>query len=80
MKSERDTCGGIFDVDVKRKDIEELDAKMAGEGFWDDQKTAQEVIAQSNNLKRVVNGLEDFKAKVDDARAMEELLEEEDVD
>ena len=44
MKSERDTCGGIFDVDGKRKDIEELDAKMAGEGFWDDQKTAQEVI------------------------------------
>tara|TARA_B100000519_G_scaffold201732_1_gene218124 strand:+ start:1718 stop:2824 length:1107 start_codon:yes stop_codon:yes gene_type:complete len=80
LKSERDTSGGIFDVDGKSKDIEELDAKMAGEGFWDDQKTAQEVIAQSNKLKSVVNGLEDFKAKVDDARAMEDLLEEEDVD
>ncbi len=80
MKNARDICGGIFDVDGKRNEIEKLDAQMAGDGFWDNQKAAQEVIAASNKLKRVVNGLEVFKSKIDDARAMEELLEEEDVD
>jgi len=53
---------------------------MAADGFWNDQKTAQEIIGESNKLKRVVNGLTEFKAKLDDAKAMEELLEEEDVD
>lgn len=53
---------------------------MAAEGFWNDQKAAQEIIGESNKLKRVVNGLSEFKAKLDDAQAMEELLEEEGVD
>ncbi len=53
---------------------------MAAEGFWDDQKSAQTVISSANQLKQVVNGMDAFKAKLDDAKAMEELLEEEGVD
>ena len=53
---------------------------MADEGFWGDQKAAQEVIGKANKLKQVVNGLEAFKAKFEDAQAMEELLEEEGVE
>ena len=53
---------------------------MAAEGFWNDQKAAQEIISESNKLKRVVNGLTEFKAKLEDSKAMEELLEEEGVD
>tara|TARA_B100001057_G_scaffold497095_1_gene600300 strand:+ start:1131 stop:2156 length:1026 start_codon:yes stop_codon:yes gene_type:complete len=53
---------------------------MAAEGFWNDQKAAQEIISESNKLKRVVNGLTEFKAKFEDSKAMEELLEEEGVD
>ena len=39
---------------------------MAAEGFWNDQKAAQEIISESNKLKRVVNGLTEFKAKLED--------------
>lgn len=53
---------------------------MADESFWNDQKTAQAVIAKANQLKGVVGGMEAFKAKLDDARAMEELLNEEEVE
>ena len=53
---------------------------MAAEGFWNDQKAAQEIISESNKLKRVVNGLTEFKANFEDSKAMEELLEEEGVD
>lgn len=80
MKSAPDTYGGIFDVDGKREEIAKLEEKMAAEGFWNDQKAAQEVIGESNKLKQVVSGLSSFKAKLDDAQGMEELLEEEDVD
>lgn len=53
---------------------------MAADGFWDDQKAAQTVIGETNKLKQVVNGMTSFKAKLEDAQAMEELLEEEGID
>ncbi len=53
---------------------------MLAESFWNDQKAAQAIIAEANILKAVVNGMEAFKAKLDDARAMEELLNEEEDD
>ncbi len=53
---------------------------MVTEGFWNDQKAAQVVIAQANKRKVIVNGMTAFKAKLDDAVAMAELLNEEDVE
>ncbi len=53
---------------------------MAADGFWDDQKAAQAVIASANQLKQVVNGMQAFQTKLEDAKAMEELLEEEGFD
>ena len=53
---------------------------MAAESFWNDQKAAQKVIARANLAKGVVNGMDAFMAKLEDARAMEELLNEEGVD
>lgn len=53
---------------------------MAAEGFWNDQKAAQEIIGEANKLKRIVSSLSGFNAKLEDAQGMEELLEEEGVD
>lgn len=80
MKREPDTCGGIFDVDKKKIEIAQLEEQMGSEGFWNDQKAAQKVIGEANIRKGVVNGMAAFKAKLDDARAMEELLNDEGVD
>ena len=73
LKSAPDTYGGIFDVDGKTVEIAKFDEKMAAEGFWNDQKAAQEVIAEANKLKRVVNSLTEFRAKLEDAQGMENV-------
>lgn len=52
---------------------------MGLESFWSDQRAAQAVIAEANGLKTLVNGMSGFRSKLEDARAMEELLNEEDV-
>ncbi len=68
--------GGIFDGDKKLKRIDELEAKMAEPGFWDDQQAAQKVIGETNRLKTTVNPSKAFNAEVEDMAAMLELVEE----
>ncbi len=53
---------------------------MLVEGFWNDQKAAQAIIAEANGLKSLVNGMTGIRAKLEDARAMEELLNEAGID
>ena len=43
--------GGLFDLDALEEKIAENEARMAEQGFWDDQEKAQEVIAENNDLK-----------------------------
>ncbi|GHB93999.1 peptide chain release factor 2 [Cerasicoccus arenae] len=49
---------------------------MSSAGFWDDQKAAQVVIAESNQCKQIIEPLVKFKPKVDDLNALIELVEE----
>jgi len=71
-------CGGIFDVDNKRKRIAELEQVMAQPGFWDSQEKAQKVIGESNQLKHSIDELEKFQQQLGDIDAMVELVEESD--
>ncbi|RME72142.1 MAG: peptide chain release factor 2 [Verrucomicrobia bacterium] len=73
------SCGGFFNVDRKRHEIEALEAQMAQEGFWDNQNAARDVINRANQLKKLVNGIVDFQKKVEDAEVMADLLDEEGV-
>ncbi|MEM9159384.1 MAG: peptide chain release factor 2 [Verrucomicrobiota bacterium] len=69
-----------LDVDSKAQRIGELDEKMAEQSFWDNPKEAQGVISEGNRLKLIVNGMTGFKSKLEDAKVMVELLEEEGVE
>jgi len=69
------TCGGFFDVDQKRREIEAMDAQMGAPGFWDYNERAQKHIAKLNVLKRSVLPVVAFQKKVDDAAVMVELIE-----
>ncbi len=51
---------------------------MSGAGFWDDQKAAQKVIAESNQCKSAIEAITKFQPQVDDLNAMVELVEEAD--
>ncbi len=72
--------GGIFDVEGKLKQIEELETKMSEPGFWDDQDSARGVMSEAADLKRITGKLRDFQGKVDDLQVLAELYEESDED
>lgn len=48
------SCGGIFDLEAKEKEVESLNHKMAAEGFWNRQTEARETISKLKQLKPVV--------------------------
>jgi len=47
--------GGLFDLDKKKEEIQQLEAKMSAPNFWDDQEAAQKIIDESNWLKGKVD-------------------------
>lgn len=49
---------------------------MSEGSFWDDQATAQTVIAEANRLKNIINPSSAFRGEVDDLKAMLELVDE----
>lgn len=72
------TCGGIFDVEKKQRLLAEYDDRMAQPGFWDSQDKAQKLIAEANQTKGVVQPQVAFRQRLDDLKAMAELVEEAD--
>jgi peptide chain release factor 2 len=69
------SCGGIFDVAGKRETLNELEARMAEPGFWNDQSAAQATVQQVKSLKAWVEPFEGLEARVQSARELDELLE-----
>lgn len=76
MQREPRTCGGFFDVDSKLSKISELELQMSAPDFWDDKARSREILSESTRLKRIVASQSDFKAKVEDLKALRELAEE----
>ena len=70
------SCGGIFDLDGKRKRIAELEVRAAAPEFWSKQEEAQTVLRETKVLKGVVEGLEAQARQLDDAVVLLELAEE----
>jgi peptide chain release factor 2 len=64
-------------VPAKQGQIEQLEARMAQPGFWDDAETAREVIATANSLKEWTEPWERMSARVDELTELGELLEAE---
>jgi len=56
--------GGYFDFDSKEKRISELKTLMNSPTFWDDSKKANEIIAELNELKKLVNDVRELKNKI----------------
>ncbi len=78
MKSPRGqvTFGGIFDVEKKLTQINDLEARMSEPGFWDNQETARTIGAEVSCLKRVTGKLRDFQSQIEDLQVLVELYEE----
>lgn len=56
----------LFDLEGKKKKIEENEAEMNEPSFWEDQKHAQAVIRSNNALKSLVNNYDKLTATMKD--------------
>ncbi len=70
-----------FDLDQKKKQIEDYDAQTLEEGFWSDQKKAQLIIRSRNSLKNIVDTYEELDTQLssldETADALKESFDEE---
>lgn len=71
------TLGGLFDLDPKKKRIQELELKMAEPEFWNDQQEAQKVIDEVNGLKVHVGEFGELEKAYEDFEISYELVKEE---
>ena len=69
-----------FDVDGKRSQLGELERQASDPGLWDDPARATQVTSKLSRLKAEVDRYEALQRKVDDTRALDELLSEEGTD
>ena len=67
-------CGGIFDVDVKREKLTQLENRMAEPGFWNDQQSAQAVVQQVKALKGWIDPFDKVAGRLSSAQDLEEML------
>lgn len=56
--------------------VEEIEAEMSAEGFWDKRETAQTTMARLKSLKMIVTPLAELVAASDDLQALMEMAEE----
>ena len=63
--------GGLFDLESKKKKLQELENKMNEEGFWDDTTKATDITTKVNNLKKEILKTSDVSAKI---KSLDELL------
>ena len=68
--------GGFFDLDSNENRIKELDEFISVPGFWNDQKKAEEIIDESNNLKKKVQKVSTLKQSIYDNIDMILILED----
>ncbi|MEW4372662.1 peptide chain release factor 2 [Paenibacillus kandeliae] len=68
---------GSLDLDLKNEMIENFEVKMSAPDFWDDNESAQAVIAEMNAVKGSVDQYNKLQQEYDDVSLMAELADEE---
>ena len=76
-KKALEDLGDALDIEEKKKEIAELEAQAAGDGFWDDLENSQKVLQKTSRLKDKVTMYEKLTADFEDALMMIELSNEE---
>jgi len=65
--------GGLFDVDLKRESVQELEAAIAAPGFWDDAENAQKLLKERTVMGKVVESWDRLCRQAEDIRVLIEL-------
>ena len=71
--------GGLFDSEEKEKRLKELDDEMKHPNFWNDKKNSEKVIAEFNELKKLLDGVKDLKNNIEGNLELLSLDEDDEV-
>jgi peptide chain release factor 2 len=70
------SSGGIFDVDNKRRRVEELEHEAAQPGFWDNRERSQTLLKESKAAKALVEAYDKQVSRLSDAGVLLDLAVE----
>lgn len=62
--------GGVFDVDSKRIEVEEAQAKTTAAGFWDDPKAAEKFLKELSGVKYWVTSFDEVTSLYSDLEVL----------
>jgi peptide chain release factor 2 len=65
--------GGLFDVEKLREDLQELEAKIADPGFWNDSEAAQNILKGRMVKEKTVTGWDRLNRQMEDILLLIEL-------
>ncbi len=69
--------GGIFEIDAKRTEKDQLDRQTSRDDLWQDPKRAQELMRQRSTLHEAIEGWENLQKRLEEQALMLELAEAE---
>lgn len=72
--TESTCCGGIFDYDLKKERLAEVELELAEPGVWDDPEKAQQLGKERASLEQIVDTIDQITQAVSDNRDMLELV------
>lgn len=78
LRKRVETMAEYLHIEAKRRDLSVLEEKSSAPGFWDDQSTAQSVMAQAAGIRDEIESYEGVLARIDDAEVANELAVAED--
>ncbi len=78
-RKEMKELADVLDIDGAKKQIEELNAETAKDGFWDDLENSQKVLQKTKSLERKIERYNKLNDSLEDLITLIELsIEEED--
>ena len=69
--------GVIFDLPAKKKRLQEIEAQIAGEGFWDNPEQTKGILKERTRLSQVLERFAQLSSALEDAGVLLDLAMEE---
>ncbi len=69
--------GGIFDFDLRKEELEEVNRELEQPGIWDDPENAQKLGKERSRLEKIVLIIENLETGLNDAQELLEMSVEE---
>ena len=74
----RKHLGGIFDFDLRKEELDEVNRELEQPGVWDDPENAQKLGKERSRLEKIVVTIEELDTSLDDTGELLEMSVEED--